>query len=551
MHAMRKATPRWCAVLALVLLATLVAPAVSAQNQLRYFRETGHYLRGAFRSFWERNGSLAIFGYPITEEYIRAADGRIVQYFERARFELSVRNGQAVIELGRLGVEQTGNKMFPVTPPFASTAERRYFPETGHSLQGGFKRFWEGRGGVAIFGLPISEEIAERLSDGQFHTVQYFERSRFELWPNGVRLALLGRAQAPPQLLEPWPANVAPPGPLNEDGTPRPPAPPPAPAALRVTPATGPTGQIFSVAGEGFLPGETVSLWLTAPDGAVRAIQRQLDADDKGSISAAGLRFATDGSFRAGRWRITAQGVSSGRAAIAAFTIGQAQAPAPAPPAPANNRLGVIAHDGLGVRGNGSIQPFGAPPGYAFTFRAAGFDPAERVGVWLTRPGSGGLEPLDDRLIQNDGAGNITVVFGTESQSEGAWTITAQGVTTGRSVTAPFRLTRDYLAPPGTPLPASRGGRVTPTSGGRSTVFQLSGTGFRGDEVVEHWITGPDGVYLLAGTRQADRQGRIGYSPGLQVQLGQQNAAGVYGYHFRGTRSGARVDLYFSFTGGQ
>lgn len=547
MYVMRKAIPRCCAVLALVLFAMLLIPAVSAQNQLRYFRETGHYLRGAFRSYWERNGALAIFGYPITEEYLRAADGRIVQYFERARFELNVRNGQALIELGRLGVEQTGNRIFPVTPPFASTAARRYFPETGHSLQGGFKRFWEGRGGVTIFGLPISEEIAERLSDGQFRTVQYFERSRFELWPDGVRLALLGRALAPPQLLEPWPANVAPPGPLNEDGTPRPPAPTPAPAAIRVTPASGNPGQIFSVAGEGFLPGETVSLWLTAPDGAVRSIPRQLEADANGSISAAGLRFATDTGFRVGRWRITAQGVSSGRAAIAAFMIGQA--PAPAPPAPATNRLGQIAHDGLGVRGNGSIQPFGAPPGYAFTFRAAGFDPAERVGVWLTRPDGAGLEPLDDRLVQNDGAGTITVVFGTASQAEGAWTITAQGVSTGRSVTAPFRLTRDYLAPPGTPLPASRNGRVTPSTGGRSTVFQLSGAGFRSDEVVEHWITGPDGVYLLVGTRQADRQGRIGYNPGLQVQLGQQNAAGIYGYHFRGTRSGVRVDLYLNFTG--
>lgn len=311
-------------------------------------------------------------------------------------------------------------------------------------------------------------------------------------------------------------------------------------AALRIAPASGNPGQVFTVAGERYLAGEPVSFWLTAPDGSVRPIEAGITADDQGSVSRAGLRIATDASFGAGRWRLTGQGVTSGRAAIAAFTIALP---------PADRRLGAVAHDGLTVRGNGSILPFAAPPGYAFTFRAAGFDPNERVGVWLTRPARDGIEPLDDRLVQNDGRGGVTVVFGTDSQAEGVWTITAQGVTTNRSVTAPFRLTRDYLAPPGTPLPASRGGAVSPTSGGQRTVFQLSGAGFRANEVVEHWITAPDGVYLLAGTRQADARGRIGYSPGQQVQFGRQNPAGVYGYHFRGTRSGARVDLYFTYTG--
>ena len=30
-----------------------------------YFNETHHSLCGAFRSFWERNGGLAVFGFPI------------------------------------------------------------------------------------------------------------------------------------------------------------------------------------------------------------------------------------------------------------------------------------------------------------------------------------------------------------------------------------------------------------------------------------------------------------------------------------------------------
>ncbi len=56
-----------------------------------YFPETGHSLSFGFRGYWERNGGLAQFGYPITEEFAERnpTDGKTytVQYFERARFE--------------------------------------------------------------------------------------------------------------------------------------------------------------------------------------------------------------------------------------------------------------------------------------------------------------------------------------------------------------------------------------------------------------------------------------------------------------------------------
>jgi hypothetical protein len=69
-----------------------------------------------------------------------------------------------------------------------------YFPATGHNLTGGFLRYWWERGQVALFGHPISEEQSE---DGR--TVQYFERARFEYYPehrgtpHEVQLGLLGR----------------------------------------------------------------------------------------------------------------------------------------------------------------------------------------------------------------------------------------------------------------------------------------------------------------------------------------------------------------------
>ncbi len=54
----------------------------------KFFPETGYKASGAFLDYWNRYGGLAQFGFPITPEVKDEQDGRTVQYFERARFEL-------------------------------------------------------------------------------------------------------------------------------------------------------------------------------------------------------------------------------------------------------------------------------------------------------------------------------------------------------------------------------------------------------------------------------------------------------------------------------
>jgi spore germination protein len=69
-------------------------------------------------------------------------------------------------------------------PAFPSTPTRVYFPQTGHSLGGGFLTYWRAHGGLPIFGYPISEEVHEvSPTDANPYTVQYFERARFEWHP--------------------------------------------------------------------------------------------------------------------------------------------------------------------------------------------------------------------------------------------------------------------------------------------------------------------------------------------------------------------------------
>jgi hypothetical protein len=57
-----------------------------------YFPQTGHTIAPQFQAYWEANGGLAQFGYPITEERYDSLPNRegaccVTQYFERARFE--------------------------------------------------------------------------------------------------------------------------------------------------------------------------------------------------------------------------------------------------------------------------------------------------------------------------------------------------------------------------------------------------------------------------------------------------------------------------------
>lgn len=67
-----------------------------------YYAVTGHRLCFGFRDYWQDHGGLAIFGYPISEEFTE--NGMTVQYFQRARFEYHPNNpAKYQVELGLLG----------------------------------------------------------------------------------------------------------------------------------------------------------------------------------------------------------------------------------------------------------------------------------------------------------------------------------------------------------------------------------------------------------------------------------------------------------------
>jgi LPXTG-site transpeptidase (sortase) family protein len=80
----------------------------SHQPDQQYFAETQHTLIAGFQRFWRNNGGLAVFGFPLSEEFkeVNPQDGRAytVQYFERARFEYHPELPEPYrVELGLLG----------------------------------------------------------------------------------------------------------------------------------------------------------------------------------------------------------------------------------------------------------------------------------------------------------------------------------------------------------------------------------------------------------------------------------------------------------------
>jgi hypothetical protein len=167
-------------------------PSRDSTSDRLYFPQTGHTLAYGFKDFWQANGGLAVFGYPISEEFSEknpdTGQTYTVQYFERNRFEYhpELAGTPWEVSLGRLGV-QAAPQVYPTSPAVNVTGVR-YFAETQHTLSGPFRDFWQANGGVAVFGFPISEPFEE---GGLL--VQYFERSRFEYHPdlpNGSQVLL-------------------------------------------------------------------------------------------------------------------------------------------------------------------------------------------------------------------------------------------------------------------------------------------------------------------------------------------------------------------------
>lgn len=189
-----------------VIKSSLLSPrpaTLPVQVNTVYFPQTGHTLSGSFLPYWQQQGGLSQYGYPITEPFqqfqMETGQTYLVQYFERARFELhpELTTASNQIELGLLGTTAIKTRLqekpfIPLSqaPPTVNGTTSLFFKPTEHSLSGDFLKYWQANGGLARYGYPLSEPFREVSStDGKSYTVQYFERARFELHPELVGAA--------------------------------------------------------------------------------------------------------------------------------------------------------------------------------------------------------------------------------------------------------------------------------------------------------------------------------------------------------------------------
>lgn len=161
-----------------ILLLGIAVGATTAQSEgERYFDETGHTVRGPFLVFFDSHGGLDIFGYPITDQFVD--NGRLVQYFQRARFEWHPENPEGFnVQLGLLGDELGVSQPRLRPEQIPGGPQCLYFIETGHSVCNAFLDYFRDHGGLDVFGYPISEYYVERD-----RIVQVFQRMRMEWHP--------------------------------------------------------------------------------------------------------------------------------------------------------------------------------------------------------------------------------------------------------------------------------------------------------------------------------------------------------------------------------
>lgn len=130
-------------------------------------------------------GGIALFGEPISKVFTEMnVEGELadVQYFERARFEHYPGRPCEVL-LGKLGTEVHASGRVASPLPEGLRGDQVVLKTTGIRTPAKFFAYWEKHGGPSVFGYPLSPVLTDVASDDRYRAVQYFERARFEYYP--------------------------------------------------------------------------------------------------------------------------------------------------------------------------------------------------------------------------------------------------------------------------------------------------------------------------------------------------------------------------------
>jgi len=156
---------------------------LESDDNCNFYPETGHRLCFGIRDFWQENGGLANFGYPISEEFSErnqpppAGDGEVytVQYFERARIEWHPENKGTQYEFlfGLLGTEYLEQHGAPAESVARQSPENAPKDPTAiwweePDMRYGFNIAWSGE----AEGTDFNETTMQRVDEAGFDSVR-------------------------------------------------------------------------------------------------------------------------------------------------------------------------------------------------------------------------------------------------------------------------------------------------------------------------------------------------------------------------------------------
>src|SRR5262245_16905669 len=147
----RRITPLLFSILLTTAWFVMARVEVRAQPGPHCFSETGYCIKGRIREFWEQNGGLTVFGFPIAPQRAELVEGQTfqAQWFERHRMELHPENQRPYdVLLGRLGADSLADqdrdwRSFPASTPQPGCS---FFRETSHNICGDFLAAWRANG---------------------------------------------------------------------------------------------------------------------------------------------------------------------------------------------------------------------------------------------------------------------------------------------------------------------------------------------------------------------------------------------------------------------
>lgn len=292
-------------------------------------------------------------------------------------------------------------------------------------------------------------------------------------------------------------------------------------AALSASPTEPRQNDTVTLVGNGFLPFETVSVWITYPDFRVYGVA-EVATDANGAFSFPYLPDFLGATFTpTGKYTYTAHGQLSGREVYADIHVAIGQAPGVS--------TGVTLTAAPGTDAQGSY----------FAFEGSGYAGGEDVAVWLRYPDN---SVADLGRTQAASDGTLYYVVYVTGAPVGTYALTARGLNSSANGIAEFTVqVSDLTVATGTAELA-----VSPSPDTQRSFATFTGSGFQPGEIVTVWVTMPDYSTLWIGDVTVDGAG--GFAAVLY--LSEQEPVGFRTYTAYGNSSGRRATADYTLQPG-